>query len=267
MPPVWRRIAHDLRNRRLVDAYSAAGVAFVLAVLSLIGDIVPDQIRWAALLAGVGFLVLRVTIPESVGVSIDEFLQDRFAFDAIPLPDRLRSAEEVWIFAPTGVNLLSAHNCELLRTGLLNRPGGVVRVVVLDPTKEAAVQITTRQLDDSLDYPIQNFSSALQTTLHLLQAIASWEVAGTFAYRLLGYNPGFSLVAIDPSTRNGCVIVEFHGFHNEATSSRMHIEITRRRSEHWYDYWTDQFNRIWNSATVPQPNAQGDSGATVETEG
>lgn len=258
MPPVRRRIAHDLRNRRFVDAYSAACVAFVLAVLSLIGDIVPDQIRWAALLAGVGFLVLRITLPESVGVSLDECFQDRFAFDANPLADRLQSAKEIWIYAPTGVNLLSAHNCELLRTGILNRPDGAVRVVVLDPTKEAAVQITTRQLDDSLDYPTQNFSSSLQATLHLLQAVASWNFMGTFAYRLLGYNPGFSMVAIDPSARNGCVIVEFHGFHNEATSSRMHIEITRRQSEHWYDYWTDQFNRIWHAATVSQPNTQGD---------
>jgi hypothetical protein len=36
---------------------------------------------------------------------------------------------------------------------------------------------------------------------------------------------GFSLISIDPATRKGHVIVEFHGFHNEATSSHMHIEV------------------------------------------
>jgi hypothetical protein len=253
----WRRIAHDLRSRRFVDAYSAAFVAFVLAVLSLIGDIVPDQVRWAVLLAGVGLLVLRGTIPESSQHTIDDILHDRFAFDENPLPDVLKNAKEIWIFAPTAVNLLSVHNCELLRTGILKKAGGVVRVVVLDPTEEAAVQIATRQLDDALDYPVQNFGSSLQTTLRLLHAVASWNLIGTFEYRVLTYNPGFSLVAIDPSARNGRVIVEFHGFHNEATSSRMHIEITRSQSGHWYEYWTEQFDRIWHAAHILTPGDKG----------
>ena len=48
----------------------------------------------------------------------------------------------------------------------------------------------------------------------------------------------FSLISIDPTTRKEHVIVEFHGFHNEATSSRMHVEVTRRQSDYWYAYWT-----------------------------
>jgi hypothetical protein len=247
----WRRIGRDLKNRRYVDAYSIALVAFVLAVLSLVPDIVPDRLRWAALLAGVGILVLRITMPDGPAGTIDELLNDRFAFDNHPIVDRLKNAAEIWIFAPTAVNLLSAHNCELLRTGILNNPDGVVRVVILDPANEAAIRLATRQLDDSLDYPVQDFSASLQATIHLLETIASWQVRGSFDYRLLDYNPGFSLVAIDPASRYGRVIVEFHGFRNEATSSRMHIEIPRRQSDHWYAYWTDQFSRIWGEAAVP----------------
>jgi hypothetical protein len=260
----WRRVAHDLKNRRFVDAYSAALVGFVLAVLSLIGDIVPDQVRWAVLLAGVGFLALRVTVPEAGIRSADDILQDRFAFDEKSLPERLKNAKEIWIFAPTAVNLLSAHNCDLLRTGILSRPGGVVRVVVLDPAQEAAVKIATRQLDDSIDFPVQEFSSSLQTTLQLLRAVASWNLTGTFEYRLLDYNPGFSLVAVDPGSRNGHIIVEFHGFHNEATSSRMHVEIARNQSEQWYEYWTEQFTRIWHAAK-PFPPSDKDALEAVET--
>jgi hypothetical protein len=250
MSPGWRRIGRDLKNRRYMDVYSVAFVTFILAVLSLVGDVVPGRLRWAALLAGVGILVLRVTIPDRGG-TVDELLNDRFAFDAKPLSDRLRNAKEIWIFAPTAVNLLSAHHCELLRTGPLSRPDGVVRVVVLDPDNSAAVQFATRQLDDSLDYPIQDFSASLEITVRLLGAVASWDTSGSFEHRLLDYNPGFSLVAIDPSSRSGRLIVEFHGFHNEATSSRMHIEIARNQSDRWYAYWTEQFNRIWETAHLP----------------
>ena len=244
-----RRIGQDLKNRRYIDAYSVAFIAFALAVLSLIGDVVPDYLRWAALLAGVGLLVLHVTIPTpSEGVA-DELLRDRFAFDAEPITDRLKGAKEVWIFAPSAVNILSVHNCEILRTGLLKRSDGTVRVVVLNSGNDDAVRLATLQLDDSLDYPMQDFGDSLRTTMRLLGTMASWQVSGSFEYRFIDYNPGFSLVAIDPSTRDGRLIVEFHGFHNEATSSRMHIEISRKQSDHWYAYWSDQFNRIWVSAS------------------
>src|SRR5258708_23820407 len=198
----WRRIGHDLRNRRYVDAYTVTFVAFILAGLSLVADIVPDQVRWAALLAGVGVLVMRITIPASPFSTIDDLLQDRFAFEANPIADRLRTAREIWVFAPSSVNLLSAQNCEILRTGPLSRPGGVVRVGVLGATQEATVQLAPPQLDDALDYPVQDFTASLQAVMRLLHAMDAWQVAGSFEYRLFGYNPGFSLVAIDPSTRN-----------------------------------------------------------------
>jgi hypothetical protein len=247
----WRRIGRDLKERRHIDAYSIAFVTFILAVLSLVPSIVPDELRWAALLAGVGVLVWRITIPERLTGNMDDLLNDRLTFDRLPLSERLRDAKEVCIFAPSAINILSAQNCELLRTGILNRPDGIVRVVVLDPENESVVQLATRQLDDSLDYPLQDFRASLQATVRQLGIMASWHLKGSFDHRIFDYNPGFSLVCIDPTSRKGHVIVEFHGFHNEATSSRMHIEISRQQSEHWYTYWTNQFNRIWDTS-LPQ---------------
>jgi hypothetical protein len=246
-----RRIAKDLRNREYIDAYSVALVAFGLAIFSLVPDLVPDALKWAAVLGGVGLLVLRITIPDIRAGSADELLNDRFAFDRTPFSERLDGASEVWIFAPTGVNILSAHNCELMRNKILAKPDGMLRIVVLDPSNESAVQLAVRQLDDSLDYPIQDFRDSLATTEHQLRAMRAWKVSGTFGYKHLDYNPGFSLVAVNPSSRDGRIIVEFQGFHNEATSSRMHIELTRQQSERWYGYWTEQFQRIWDAATPP----------------
>ena len=83
----WRRIAKDLRNREYVDAYSIAFVAFGLAILSLVPDLVPDALKWAAVLGGVGLLVLRVTIPDTHAGSANELLNDRFAFDKTPFAE------------------------------------------------------------------------------------------------------------------------------------------------------------------------------------
>jgi hypothetical protein len=247
----FRRIAHDVRHLRNIDAYAVALVAFVFAALSVAGDALPANPRWAVLLVGIALLVFRMTLPERYDGSADKLLLDRSAFEATPFPARLRSARELWVFAPTGINLLSPQTCDIIRTTLLDSPEGVVRVAVLDPDALTSVEYATRQLDDSLDYPPQLFLSSLQATIRQLRRLTSVRSRGSFAYRLLNFSPGFSLVAIDPGKRHGVLIVEFHGFHNELTSTRMHIELTRDSSEQWYEYWLGQFDRIWRAATDP----------------
>lgn len=247
----FRRIGKDIRERRHLDAYAVTVLAVVFAVLSVVGDSVPDGLRWGALLAGVGLLVYRVTMPEGVSGQADDILNDRSSFEDRPLPTRLRNAREVWVFAPSGVNLLSPQNCETLRSTVLNDPNGVVRVVLLDPAEEQAVELAVRQLDDSHGRQLKMFRSSLEATVQQLRRMSRLQLRGDFEYRLLDQNPGFSLVAIDPSTRNGVVIVEFHGFHNELTNSRMHIEITRTDAERWYAYWLEQFDHLWQAARAP----------------
>lgn len=246
-----KRIGRDLRQLRNIDAYAGAVIVFTFAALSVAGDILPDNARWAVLLAGIGILVFRLTLPEHYEGSPDDVLKDRTAFEDRPFPARLRDASEVWVFAPSAINVLAPQNCDTIRTKVLAKPDGVVRVVVLDPDAEASVELATRQLDDSLDQPVQFFLSSLRATITRLQRMASWKERGSFEYKVAEYNPGFSLVAIDPSTRHGVVIVEFHGFHNQVSNARMHIELTRTISEQWYTYWIGQFDRIWQAARYP----------------
>lgn len=75
--------------------------------------------------------------------------------------------------------------------------------------------------------------------------MVSWNVNGQFEYRLANFSAGFSLVAIDADSRNGIVTVEFQGYHNDTPMSRMHIELKRKDSERWYQYWLDQFELVW----------------------
>lgn len=203
-------------------------------------------------LAAVGILVLRITISDVAENTYNELLRDRFDFDSTPFTRRLDDATEVWVFAPSAINVLSAQNCDALRGRILSKPGGVLHVVILDPEDSRATQLAIRQLDDSVDYPIQDFRDSQQTVVRQLRAMSNWCNEGSFEYRFLEYNPGFSLVAINPNARNGHIIVEFHGFHNVATSSRMHIEISHQDSDQWFAYWVDQFNQIWQSSSVPQ---------------
>jgi hypothetical protein len=251
-----QQLSQDLVRRRNIDAYLVALISFAFAILSLFGDVVAEELRWAAMLAGVGLLVYRMTLPDYVPSSLDDLLRDRSAYDQKPLPVRLKTASNLWVFAPSGINLISPAFCEMLRGSVLARVDGVVRIVVLDPGNAQAVALAVRHLDDSLAYPIQPFPEALAGTAERLETMSRWQCEGTFEYRLLDYNPGFSMVAIDPDTRHGVIIVELHGFHNETASGRMHLELTRELSERWYNYWAGQFDHIWRAATQPAQATQ-----------
>lgn len=245
-----RRIGRDLKRRRHVDAYMVAAAALMLAVLSLVGDVVPEDLRWGVLFAALGLLVYEITVPDRAG-SYDDLLNDRSAFDDTNFVSRLRGASRVWVFAPSAANLLSFGTVDDLRRNVLAKSDGLVRIAVLNPAATTAVELASRQLDDATDYPVQNLPDALKTTATRLQAMAQWSTPGLFEHRYVDYNPGFSLVAVDPHTRHGVVIVEIHGFHNESTGSRMHIQLRRRDSEHWFAYWVDQFESLWDSARRP----------------
>ena len=69
--------------------------------------------------------------------------------------------------------------------------------------------------------------------------------------RLLATNPGFSLVVLDPGGVGGRLIVEFHGFQDDSIGDRMHVEIQRSQSLHWFEYWVGRFEAIWSAAREP----------------
>ncbi|WP_061293845.1 hypothetical protein [Herbidospora cretacea] len=247
----WRRLVGDLKARNHLDTYALTMVVFTFAILSLVSDALDDDLRWAVLLSGVGLLIYRLTLAPAATPPAD-LLHDRSRFEDNPLTPLLRDARDVRVFAPSAVNFLSPQMCELLRNTVLARRNGSVRVVVLDSAETSAIGIAARQLDDSLEFPIQRLPQSLASTVERMNLIAGWRSEGTFAYRVFPYNPGFSLVLVDPDTPHGRLIVEFHGFHNPSTSSRMHLELVAGRDERWYRYWIQQFDRLWEAAVVPE---------------
>lgn len=250
MSEAWRRIGRDLRARRHIEVYVIAGLSIVIAVLSVVGDVVGEEVRWSVVLGALGLLTYQIAVP-SRAQRFDTVLLDRAAFDDTTLGSRLAGAREVWIYGPSAVNLLTSDVADRLRSGPLNRPAGVVRVAVLDPEQPAAIEIARRQLDDSLHYPSVRLPKAIDVTVDRLEQMAAWDTPGAFEYRFAPFNPGFSLVALDPGTAHGKLIVEFHGLRNESTGNRMHVELTQESSEYWYAYWRAQFADLWEMARAP----------------
>jgi hypothetical protein len=242
-----RRVGQNIRRRQFIDAYVVAAVSVAVAALSLVGDVVDDDIRWAVVLAALGLMTYQITLPEQ-SADLDDVLHSRSAFDDTTFVSRLKSASEVWLYGPSLASVLDPANAGHLRKTVMARPDGVVRAMVLDPERPEALALAADQIDASIDHPTVDLAEALPASIGRLTTMAGWSVAGTFEWRYAPFNPGFSLVAIDPYGKGGLLIVEFHGLHNDSDAERMHVELTSAKSERWYEYWREQFEDLWKRA-------------------
>jgi hypothetical protein len=230
-----RRVGGDLRAGRHLEAYGASAFAIALTVFNLLGSSSP-RLTDSVVLACLAFLVLWTTGARGgeAAASLDTVLRNRESFGNFA--DLLDGASELWMYAPTGVNVLLRHAADI---GRWAARGGRARIVVQDPAV-AGVDDVRAQLDDHTD-----FDTSLGASLATLSKLAS---SGGVEVRLLPFNPGFSMVVVDPRGRAGRLIVEFHGFRDENIAERMHVLIQRSESLHWFEYWTGRFEAIWEAA-------------------
>lgn len=233
-----RRIVDDILAFRNVEAYVIAAVAVVLAILGVVDDAVPDNWKMAAILAALALLVFQTTRPDNEAPDLDAVLLSRQTMGAFP--DRIRGARTLWIYGPSAVNIL--RDMPYIKREILEK-NGKVRIIIQDPNSQTGMDILHDQMDKTTD-----LGNSIRMSLDILKNASSW---GGIEYRLLPYSPGFSMVAVDPDKRNGQLLVEFIGFRNDLITDRMHIEITREQSQHWFDHWVKQYEAMWEAAHLP----------------
>jgi len=236
-----RRVASDLRSGRHIEGYAIGLVAIGLTVFNLVEP--SSKVVNSMMLACLAFLVLWTTGEGREGgagdaqAGLHTVLRDRDSFGTFD--QLLDGTTELCMYAPTGVNVLLRHASDIKRWVAA---GGRARIVVQDPTSDV-IDAVREQLDTNTD-----FDSSLHAVLRTLSRISP---ADGFRLRLLRFSPGFSLVIVNPRSKAGHLILEFHGFQDDNITDRMHIEISRAASPHWFDYWSGRFEAIWTSAREP----------------
>jgi len=232
------RIFNDIASGKHVEAYVITTVALVIAVLSIIEDVIPLELQMAVILAAMALLVFKTTEPENAEVDLDSVLHNRQAYG--PFREFIRDAHTLWIYGPSSVNVLT--NPSDIEREVLNK-GGKVRVLLQDPTQKYSIEILEKQLDANTRHLLH---SDIQRSVVVLKTLQ--ERGYDVEYRFLAYSPGFSVVVVNANEREGRTVVEFYGFTNEMTDNRMHLKIHRHQSKYWFDYWSDQFEKMWQSA-------------------
>ncbi len=235
-----RRIGSDVVEGKNIEAYVISFVAVVLAIIGVIDDVVPDSVKFAAILAGIALLLVKTTEPEEAIPDMDAVLRDRQSYG--PLRDFISGAQEVWFYGPSLINILRQEGD--IKREVLDK-GGSVRVLLQDPQSDLGMHVLYQQLDK-----IHDLKDDIRSSLRVLDNMQAWT-GGSVEYGFVPYSPGFSLTIVDPDGKNGRLIIEFYGFQNELITERMHIEITRQQSQYWFEYWDKQYKLMWESRRKP----------------
>jgi len=234
----FRRIFADILVGKNIESYVVAAIAVALAVAGVLDNAIPDDWKLTAILAALALLVFNTTRSEKGAVDLDAVLLDRQSFGAFQ--DVIKGKRVLWIYGPSAINVL--RDGPHIKREILDR-GGEVRVITQDINEQAGMQILSQQIDKTVD-----LENSLRMSGDILKTMKNW---GNIDLRVLAYSPGFSLVVVDPDSRDGKVIVEFFGYRNELITERMHIEITRQQSQHWFEYWARQFQEMWADGYAP----------------
>jgi hypothetical protein len=249
------RVGRELSQGKNIDAYFIALVTLVFSLVGfldekLIGNAQLEDVRWAAVLAGVGLLVLRATAPAAKERNLDLVLNDRVNLKAKTLEDRLKNARQLWVATATGVAFLQGENRRVITNTVLSRKNGDFRFIMQDPEHKDAMRILMIQLDEKNKNPDQGMETAMKTAHECLTDLKKRH-PNEVQYGYTRYNPGFSMVLINPDYNDGVIIVEFYGYSRESNDTRMHIEIARAESDRWFLYWKNQFEDMWSDIRKP----------------
>lgn len=237
---VLSRIFRDISEGRNLESYVVSAVALVLAVVGLVDDAVSDSMKLAVILAALALLVFQTTEPKEQTLSLDDVLEDRQSF--APFREFIHGGKELWIYGPSGGNVL--RNDPDIKREILDQ-GGTVRILMQNPDAPIVDYLPPHYNDI---HPIRD---DIQASLRTLRNLAERVQPGTLDYGLVDYNPGFSLVVVDPDGAEGRLVVEFHGFATDQITDRMHLIIRRQQSQHWFEYWAAQFEALWQTRHAP----------------
>lgn len=124
------------------------------------------------------------------------------------------------------------------------RAGAVLRVIVIDPDSDAALEAASRTLGvTSPEY----YRPQVASTMDVLAALTHLPGASCHVeMRLLPFVPAFGMYLIDTTTPDGRILVEL--YQHRSVEPNPFLGLRAGRDNFWYRFFVDQFNTLWESA-------------------
>lgn len=251
MPSPGSGFSNTARNViRSLDLYVTLIAAVTFGILGLVGKASQEVITSGilAVLALVGFSLLRMRSQgERISKSLTEISArpsaDRF-FSEVDDRDEIRemisSSREVWLHGWTlGIHLVSY--ADEIRRAVAR--GLHIRILVIEPNSPA-MSIAASEAEN---HSASELSSNLEANLRRLVSPITGAVSGKLEIRTLGHVPHNTVIASDPSTEKGKIVMRIATFRADHWQ-RPTFTVTRQNDPGWYEFFKAQFDKKWESA-------------------
>ncbi|MCB0032470.1 MAG: hypothetical protein KDE51_00505 [Anaerolineales bacterium] len=192
---------------------------------------------------------------------------DQFFLQKRPeLDDYIRQAKQIDL---CGVTLTSTINKQLGNLRQCLGSGGRLRVMVIDPasaalgmaadrgeqTKSKAIQYYTKRIDATFNDLVY-----LHENLKLIEGNSD-----QIEVRLLPYPPSFGFYGFEIPPNNSCFIVEYYPHHSLGHGVTPSTTLTRENDAYWYNFYKQQYETMWERATIWEPTIAAIRGAKRQT--
>jgi len=229
---------------------SAAASALVLGQLGFVQMTVAEQVIVGLLaLLAIDAFAERIGILRRIEVLVSEAnsVPALWPRTEIPRPDRFaKNASTIDVLAVSAVSIVTQFR-GFYRERLEH--GCRIRVLILDPDSEAAVIHARQALVEQLAQPEEVLRMHVRSTIAALVPLLKSERShsGSIELRLSPIFAPFSLVGVDLEKDSGAIVVEFHTYRTDI-DTRPHVVLDRQRQGHWFGFFRDQFEIVWNDS-------------------
>ncbi len=135
--------------------------------------------------------------------------------------------------------------------------GADIRIMIIYPNIETLSGAAKRSETGSVDYYRRRLEASLNDIEYLYKNWQEYRQSsdsetGNLAVGLLPYTPSFGMLGFDSGDSNRVMIVEMYP-HHKGYDSPPNFYLTQEKDGVWYDYFTTQFEEMWERTTSWQP--------------
>lgn len=157
----------------------------------------------------------------------------------------------------TGVTLQKMTREHIHTFAELLQDGALIQIIIVNPDSEAAKQVS----EAGVSYPIEMLKANAHSTITNISWLSSLpESKGKIELKMIDEHIHFNTLSIDPDKDRGIIFIEMTS-QRWVSRNRPRFELTRRRDHFWFNYFQNQFDKVWDDARPVSLNKVTNSGS------
>lgn len=244
MRKLLRWALDDIRSGKNLDVWVLVALAFVFAILGILG--IDEKLLIACTLGLLGVLAIsQIKSRDQVSEVAATWHRGRTAIFSSDFPKKYHDAQKTasmsYFFAGTTMArtlpLMEQHIIRILKNG------GSVRILLPDPDNNELLKMVAASRGDD----VHGVRQSIQHTLASAKRIRSRD-QGDFKIRTTQVLPRVGINAMELRHPSATIMIQMYDFASQSESKP--IFLLTPADEAWFNHFEEEIERLWEAGTV-----------------